>query len=70
MTFWSIRDESEANDFAGTLWKRVVSIRSKRRSACQSTIVAVSVRSQMLYPVELRAPRRAVNLRKKRAAVK
>ncbi len=44
--------------------------RSKRRSTRRWTIVAVPLRSQMLYPVELRAPRRAGNLRRKRAAVK
>ena len=34
----------------------VANIRSKRRSASYSSFVAVSFRSQMLYPIELRAP--------------
>src|SRR4029077_10191594 len=45
--------------------------RSKRRSTRQWTFVTISLRSQMLYPVELRAPvRESVNLRSNDRTVK
>jgi hypothetical protein len=62
VTIWPICNEHKpinTERFEGT-----ASFRSKRRSLCHSIVVAISLRSQMLYPVELRAPpRRAVNVR-------
>jgi hypothetical protein len=44
-------------------------IRSKNRSTRQCPFVSISLRSQMLYPVELRAPEReSVNLRRRKRA--
>jgi hypothetical protein len=40
------------------LRERAAAFRSKRRSIRRRTIAAISLRSQMLYPVELRAPKR------------
>ena len=45
-------------------------VRSKGRNAWHFAIVAICVRSQMLCPVELRAPVKSRNLRRNGEAVK
>ena len=65
------RDDGKRLRFRLNALDSVASVRSKPRSTCGSTVVAVSLRSQMLYPVELRAPEReSVNLRSNDRTVK
>jgi hypothetical protein len=61
---------SLGTDFRQKFWEDWGGIRSRRRSTSQRPIVVVSIRSQMLYPVELRAPEKSGNLRTNSGAVK
>ena len=47
---------ARARHIGGWSFLKSAVVRSKRRSTYNSTLVAASLRSQMLYPVELGAP--------------